>query len=74
LARAVAEPLAKTEKIVVIDQGGNTNGTGGAAKISGYVADIISALPETVEAITGVNFLDGIKNKLKAGGGKDPQN
>ena len=62
LARAVAEPLTKTEKIVVIDQGSNTKG--GAAKVSGYVTDIISSLPEAVEAITGVNFLDSIKGKL----------
>ncbi|MDR1558289.1 MAG: flotillin family protein [Clostridiales bacterium] len=71
LARAIAEPLTKTEKIVVIDQGGNANGASGAAKISGYITDIISTLPETVEAITGVNFLDSIKHKLQTDSGKD---
>jgi flotillin len=73
LAHAIAEPLTKTEKIVVIDQSGSSNGAG-AAKISGYVTDIISTLPETVEALTGVNFLDSIKNKLPADGGKGSEN
>jgi flotillin len=59
LARAVAEPLAKTEKIVIVDQGGQN---GGAAKLSGYVTDIVASLPETVKAITGVNIIDSIKS------------
>lgn len=62
IASSVAGPLAKTEKIVVIDNGGE-NGGKGAAKISGYVTDIISQLPETIEAMTGFNFMDAIKNK-----------
>jgi len=56
LARAVSEPLAKTEKIVIVDNGGNG---GGAAKVSGYVTDIMSSLPPTVEALTGID-LSGI--------------
>ncbi|MDR1000273.1 MAG: flotillin family protein [Clostridiales bacterium] len=59
LARAVAEPLAKTEKIVIVDQGGQN---GGAAKLSSYVTDIVASLPETVEAITGVNIINSIKD------------
>ena len=56
LARAVSEPLSKTEKIVIVDSG---NGEGkGAAKISGYVTDILATLPETVSTLTGVNLMD----------------
>lgn len=62
IAASIAEPLSKTEKIVVIDNGGE-NGGKGAAKISGYVTDIISQLPETIEAMTGFNFMDAVKNK-----------
>ena len=63
IAKNVAEPLSKTEKIVVIDSGG-TSGGGGASKVSGYVTDIIAKLPATVEALTGIDIID----KLKAAG------
>lgn len=64
IAASVAEPLSKTEKIVIIDNGGSEGGGKGAAKVSGYVTDIVSQLPETIEAMTGFNFMDAIKNKL----------
>ena len=64
LARAISEPLSKTEKIVIVDSG---SGDGkGAAKISGYVTDILSTLPETVNALTGVNLMDFLKVKTPA--------
>jgi flotillin len=62
LAHAVAEPLSKTEKIVILDSGGNN---GGATKISSYITDIIASLPETVHALTGVNLLENIKGEKK---------
>ena len=62
IASAVAAPLSKTEKIVVVDNGGGGGG-GGASKIPGYVTDIISTLPHTVEALTGINVLDALKSK-----------
>jgi len=59
IAKAVAEPLSKTEKIVVVDSG---NGQGkGAARVSGYVTDILASLPETVNALTGINLKDVLK-------------
>lgn len=60
LAKAISEPLARTEKIVIVD-GGNGDGKG-AAKVSSYVTEILSTLPETVNALTGVNLMD-ILNK-----------
>lgn len=68
IAKAVADPLSKTEKIVVVDHGGSANGKNGAAKVSGYVTDIIATLPETVEALTGIDLkgaLAGAVNKDK---------
>ena len=65
IASAVAEPLSRTEKIVIIDNGSDGNSKG-AAKVAGYVTDIISQLPETIEAMTGFNFMDSIKNKSEA--------
>jgi flotillin len=62
MAKAVAEPLSKTEKIVIIDQGGGGDGSRtGASKVSGYITDIITTLPQTVEALTGINIWDKIK-------------
>ena len=60
IANAIASPLAKTEKIVIVDNG-NGGEAKGAAKVTGYVTDIISQLPETVEALTGMNVLDLLK-------------
>jgi len=63
IAKAVAEPLSKTEKIVIVDSG---NGQGkGAAKVSGYVTDILASLPETVNALTGINLMDVLKRDDK---------
>jgi len=54
IARAIAEPLSRTEKIVVIDSGGGQSG--GASKVTGYVTDILAKLPETVQSLTGVDL------------------
>lgn len=63
IAKAIAEPLAKTEKIVVVDSG---NGQGnGAAKVSGYVTDIMASLPETIDALTGINLASILKRDGK---------
>lgn len=58
LARAIAEPLSKTEKIVIVDSGSDGRG---AAKIPGYITDILATLPETVNALTGVDLTEILK-------------
>lgn len=63
IAKAVAEPLSRTEKIVIVDSG---NGQGkGAAKVSGYVTDILASLPETVNALTGIDLMNVLKRDDK---------
>lgn len=72
IAAAVAEPLSKTEKIIIIDNGGSGDGSStGAVKVANYVTDIVSQLPETIEAMTGFNFMDAIKNKFESEKHKD---
>jgi len=61
IAKNIAAPLSQTEKIVVIDQGGSDSKGGGASKVAGYVTDIIAQLPETVEALTGVDLIGVLK-------------
>ncbi len=62
LAKAIAEPLTKTEKIVIID-GGNGNSSGGAAKVADYVTEIMTKVPETIKATTGIDLLNIIQNR-----------
>lgn len=60
IAKAIAEPLSKVEKIVIVDSG---NGEGkGASKVTGYVTEIMSSLPETIETLTGVDLKKVLNN------------
>jgi flotillin len=54
VAGRISEPLSKTEKIVIINSGNGVGG--GASKITGDVAQIISQLPPVLESLTGVKF------------------
>ncbi len=53
LARAVAEPLAKTERIVVVNA--DAAGTG-ISRIPADVARVVAQLPTLVESLTGVKL------------------
>ena len=58
VANAIALPLSKTDRIVVISNG---EGSGaGASKISGDIANIIAQVPATVEALTGLDLIKTI--------------
>ncbi len=50
LARAVSEPLAKVDKIVMV---GDATGT---SKLTGQVAGVLAQLPAVVESLTGVKL------------------
>ena len=54
IAGAIAQPLAKTEKIVMI-------GDSGASKITKDITNIMAQLPETVKGLTGVDITDILK-------------
>jgi len=64
IAGAIAQPLAKTDRIVMINSGGNG---AGASRITEDVTNIIAQVPATIEALTGVDLtkvlqeLPGIK-------------
>ena len=61
VAAAIAEPLAQTESIVVISNGGDgTSGTG-ASKVSADVATVIAQVPALVEALTGINLVEALQ-------------
>jgi flotillin len=54
VAGKVSEPLAKTEKIVIINSGNGPGG--GASKLTGDITQIISQLPPVIESLTGIKF------------------
>jgi flotillin len=54
IAGQISAPLAKTEKMVIIN-GGNGPG-GGASKLTGDVTTILAQLPPVLESLTGVKF------------------
>src|SRR5947199_8375761 len=54
IAGKISEPLSKTERIVIINNGNGT--AGGASKITGGVMQVIRHLPLVVESLTGLLF------------------
>jgi flotillin len=61
VASAIAQPLAQTDRIVIISSGGDGAGAG-ASKITQDVSNIIAQVPATVEALTGVDIVAAIKD------------
>jgi len=63
IARAIAEPLAKIDRITLVNTGGNGTGGGtggdtGVSRITGEMAKIISQVPPVVESLTGIKLED----------------
>ncbi len=54
IAGKIAEPLAKMEKMVIINSGSGPGG--GASKLTGDITQIIAQLPPVLESLTGVKF------------------
>ncbi|MFC2015674.1 flotillin family protein [Chloroflexota bacterium] len=58
VAAAVAQPLAQTDRIVIINSGGDE---AGASKLTKDITNIVAQVPETLEALTGVNLVDALR-------------
>jgi len=54
IAGRISEPLAKMEKMVIINSGNGPGG--GASKLTGDITQIIAQLPPVLESLTGVKF------------------
>ncbi|MCB2156980.1 flotillin family protein [bacterium] len=59
IAREIASPLSKTDKITIVSTGGD--GGAGAQKVTKDVAQIIAGLPPVVESMTGLKLEDMLK-------------
>jgi flotillin len=64
IASAVAAPLAKIDKIVLI---GDSSGTSGVERVTRSVGEVLSQIPSVVEALSGVD-LTKLLTSLQLGG------
>ena len=74
VAGKISEPLAKTEKMVIINSGSGPGG--GASKLTGDVTQIIAQLPPVIESLTGIKFeklLEQVPALKKAMGKDEPE-
>ncbi|MHC4861046.1 MAG: flotillin family protein, partial [Planctomycetota bacterium] len=76
LARAIAEPLSKTDKITIVSTGGEGGGAG-ASKVTRDVADIVAQLPPVIESLSGIQLKElvsrvpGLRDAVAKGSGGD---
>lgn len=61
IAAAIAEPLARTDRIVVISNGGDTNNGSGVSRIPADITNIVAQVPALIEALTGLDLNETIK-------------
>lgn len=57
VARAISTPLAKTDKMVFVGNGGQ----GGPSQFVTDLNRVVAEVPHTVKAITGVDVVDSVK-------------
>jgi flotillin len=69
IARAIAEPLAKTEKIIVINSGDGA----GASKVTKDVANVMAQLPEVVKTLSGLDINEMLRKVQKLGSSSPPE-
>lgn len=60
IAAAISGPLAKTEKMVIVNTG--TDG-GGISKMTGDVIKVMAQVPEMVNALTGIDLASLVKKQ-----------
>lgn len=61
LASAIASPLAKTERIVVISSGGENGSGAGSSRVTQDVTNILAQVPAIVESLTGIDLMKAIQ-------------
>ncbi|MCG3136919.1 MAG: Inner membrane protein YqiK [Phycisphaerae bacterium] len=75
IAKEVASPLTRVDKINIVDLGGSNGSAGsGASKITRDVTEVIAQLPPILESLSGVNLqellkkLPGLADVVKSSG------
>jgi flotillin len=54
IARAIAEPLARIDRITMVNTGGN--GEVGVSRLTGEMARVMAQVPPVLESLTGLNL------------------
>ena len=62
IAKAIAEPLSKVDRITMINTGGN--GDIGVSRVTGEMAKVIAQVPPVLESLTGLR-VDQLLDKLR---------
>ena len=70
IARAVAEPLSRIDRITLVNTGSGEGGDG-VSRITGEVAKVISQVPPVVESLTGFKMGE-LMGKLRGSGQGEP--
>src|SRR5258706_533523 len=58
IVRAIAEPLAKVDKISIVSTGGPNGSNLGASRVTGDVVNMLAQVPAILEALTGTRMSD----------------
>ncbi len=58
VARAIAEPLSKVDKISIVSTGGAGGGNLGANRITGDIVNVLAQIPVILETLTGAKMSD----------------
>jgi len=58
VVRAIAEPLAKVDKISIVSTGSGSNGNLGANRLTGDIVNMVAQVPLLLEALTGTRMSD----------------
>jgi flotillin len=61
IARAIAEPLSKIDRITMVNTG---NGDAGVSRVTGELAKVITQVPPVVESLTGIQ-MEKLFDKLR---------
>jgi flotillin len=62
IARAIAEPMSRIERIVIVGNSGDGGRGTGASKITQDISQVLAELPPVVQALSGVDLRDLISN------------
>ncbi len=59
ITRALAEPLSKVDRIVIISNTGGGDGAGvGASRLTQDIVNMMAQIPPVLESLTGINIRD----------------
>jgi flotillin len=77
IARAIAEPLSKVDKVTIVSTGANGNGTNGggmgASRLTGDIVNMIAQVPALFELLSGTGIGD-LMNRVPALSSQDGTN